>query len=183
MPAGELPTAVVATTGTVLSFAAVSPNTNPLNVIPKEGLAPPKGRRAAVAVTVKGAFATVRLTLATPLPLALEAPTVRVKSPATRGVPRMTPEVASKTRPVGKPTAENPSGDRVAVIWYSNAVPYTPATTRSLVIVGYCGFVSTAILRDRAAVLLLPRASEKRPAATAIVPDCTAFSGGTNVTR
>ena len=116
MPAGELATAVVATTGTVLSFAAVSPNTNPLNVIPKEGLVPPKGRRAAVAVTVKGAFATVIVTLATPLPLALEAPTVRVNSPATRGVPRMTPEVASKTRPAGKPAAENPNGDRVAVI-------------------------------------------------------------------
>ena len=123
------------------------------------------------------------ITLTTPLPLALEAPTVRVNSPATRGVPRITPEVASKTRPAGKPAAENPNGDRVAVIWYSNIVPYTPAATRSLVIVGYCGFVSTAILRDRAALLILPRASEKRPAATAIVPACTAFSGGTNVTR
>jgi hypothetical protein len=86
----------------------------------------------------------------------LDAPIVTVNVPAAVGVPLMTPVLAFRESPDGRPEAVKLVGKFVAVIEYEKAEPTVADSLFALVIDGASGSSGTVIERTAALLVAVP---------------------------
>ena len=79
-------------------------------------MACPNGRLTFTGVTVSAALAIVTTTAPPPVPVRFAAPRLTANTPASRGVPLISPEALFTLSPAGSPVAVKEIGVRLALI-------------------------------------------------------------------